>query len=118
MEDRDGKVVVTKVHTGYAAASAGIFAVDRVTEVAGTSTAGKNCDAVYRLIRGIKGSEIVLTLDSSVRLGLTSPPPAPPPPRPMNIHGVGASFHFMGGFEGSSEVNRPPSGDDSTLQFL
>ena len=79
MEDRDGKVVVTKVHAGYAAASAGvIFAGDAVTEVAGTSTAGKNRDGVYKLIQGIKGSEIVLTLDSSARLGVTSPPPSPP----------------------------------------
>ena len=60
---------------------------------------------IHTIIRGIEGSEIVVNLDSSAR--------------PMNIHGVGASFHFMGGFEGSSEVNRPPSGDqDSTLQFL
>ena len=59
---------------------------------------------IHTIIRGIEGSEIVVNLDSS--------------PPPMNIHGVGASFHFMGGFEGSSEVNRPPSGDDSTLQFL
>ena len=59
---------------------------------------------IHTIICGIEGSEIVVNLDSS--------------PPPMNIHGVGASFHFMGGFEGSSEVNRPPSGDDSTLQFL
>ena len=56
-----------------------------------------------------------------VRAEPPPPPPAPPPPPPppMNIHGVGATFHFMGGFEGNSEVNRPPSGDpDSAVQVI
>ena len=70
-----GKVVVTRVHPGYAAAEAGtIFAGDVVVAVDGTPVVGKKRNDVYRMIRGIQGDTINLTVSRST----TAPPPTRP----------------------------------------
>ena len=60
---------------------------------------------IHTIICGIEGSEIVVNLDSS--------------PPPMNIHGTSVPPSILWvDSRAVQAVNRPPSGDDSTLQFL
>jgi len=65
--DHDGQVLVEKVHAGYAAALCGalIYEKDVVSAVGTQPTSSFSRDDIYKLIGGIKGSEIELTLDSS-----------------------------------------------------
>ena len=92
MKDQKGKVVITLVHEGFAAAASGLVAEkDIITHVAGESVAGKKRADVIALISAIQGDIITLTIDTSKRAapraapravsstGGSSPVPVAPP---------------------------------------